>query len=754
MNGYGDWLLVIDNVDKGTVGFLRGLLPRRNLRGDILFTTRNKDVAEAMVNITDRMHHMLELKTPDSKDAAVLLLKEAGIDANNTTSSITNKAQDLVKCVGYLPLAISQAALFMSESHKTIEDMLDLYRSKSKINVSLPSSYNRLSLVLTGNSYQKLLSWENGLSLYEEGSVATTFASRFDQLERLFPDTSLLLKILSFFDTESLPVNIIIEGAREWKSVRFSSSRRSLEHGIESPKSNTCNKIKQHFRHWRPYRRNHDRGADKDESKDISIVPHMVESLLALILSPIQFNKAIQQLQDISLVTHLRQATTSSLRMHDLIKFMVQEMTMDVDTQSTLFVFAVEIVCGAFRLVKEPTSPKSWPQCETFVPHFESLTMWGDARKVNNPELSWANLEIAGYFRSRERCVDAERLYNQMLASKEKDSGPDHPDVLGVLHGLAYVLERQGRYGEAENLYRRALLCNEKLHTGNDLERLKAVQGLAYVYEKQGRYAEAEELGEKVLAGREKQLGAHHPDTLQVMYTLALVYGQRAMYDKAEKLFSRSLAGFEKALGIHHRETLRTLNALANLYDRQCRYEEAVGLYMRALAGMEIQLGANHPQTLRTVCGLANLYVRIGLYCEADKLYGRVLEASKKHLQISHPDTLRALHGLATLHTQLGTYCEAEKYYEQAIAGRERLLGDSHPDTLRSVHGLAIIYSSQDRYSKAERLYRRVLEGKIKQLGLDHSETLQTIRNLVSVVEKQGKYEEAKSILVSSSAQA
>jgi hypothetical protein len=46
-----DWLLILDNIDRTTLDFFRIHLPRRNAGGNILFTTRATDVADALVNM-------------------------------------------------------------------------------------------------------------------------------------------------------------------------------------------------------------------------------------------------------------------------------------------------------------------------------------------------------------------------------------------------------------------------------------------------------------------------------------------------------------------------------------------------------------------------------------------------------------------------------------------------------------------------------------------------------------------------------
>jgi hypothetical protein len=129
------WLVVFDNVARDTLDFLRDHLPRKNPRGSILFTTRTEDFARELANAAGKQHEVFELRAPSLHDAAMLLLEDADVDTSTVASSIKNKAELLVKCVGCLPLAVVQAASFMKQSHKTLDDLLELYQTEKKIEV-------------------------------------------------------------------------------------------------------------------------------------------------------------------------------------------------------------------------------------------------------------------------------------------------------------------------------------------------------------------------------------------------------------------------------------------------------------------------------------------------------------------------------------------------------------------------------------------------------------------------------------------
>jgi hypothetical protein len=131
-----DWLLVVDNVHIDTLGILRTHLPLRNKRGHILLTTRTAKVAEALANVAGEHHPTLKLQVLALRETANLLFEDAGVDAEILTPILLGQAEELVKRVGLLPLAVVQTASFMKQTHTTIDAMLELYKNERKIEVS------------------------------------------------------------------------------------------------------------------------------------------------------------------------------------------------------------------------------------------------------------------------------------------------------------------------------------------------------------------------------------------------------------------------------------------------------------------------------------------------------------------------------------------------------------------------------------------------------------------------------------------
>jgi DNA polymerase III delta prime subunit len=132
-SGSINWLLVLDNVDATALSFLQENLPRRNQQGNILFTTRTEVIATALARTAGQEHKVIELGLPELQHATNLLLVESNTNAISATTK--NKAEEVVKFVGQLPLAVSHAASFMKQTQKTLDDILLLFHSEHRTQV-------------------------------------------------------------------------------------------------------------------------------------------------------------------------------------------------------------------------------------------------------------------------------------------------------------------------------------------------------------------------------------------------------------------------------------------------------------------------------------------------------------------------------------------------------------------------------------------------------------------------------------------
>ena len=118
------WLLVLDNViqETRTMMFDR-ILPRRNGRGRLLFTTRTATIAESC--IIQGKSLTIALQPPGIDDEVAMFAAGAEIDGENTRGASGADLERLVQSVGNLPLAIDQAASYMKDYGSSTVELLE-----------------------------------------------------------------------------------------------------------------------------------------------------------------------------------------------------------------------------------------------------------------------------------------------------------------------------------------------------------------------------------------------------------------------------------------------------------------------------------------------------------------------------------------------------------------------------------------------------------------------------------------------------
>ncbi|KAE8390738.1 hypothetical protein BDV23DRAFT_183253 [Aspergillus alliaceus] len=398
---------------------------------------------------------------------------------------------------------------------------------------------------------------------------------------------------------------------------------------------------------------------------------------------------------------------------------------------------------------------------QRLLPHANYLTGRERAHWPNDMIDIWDALHGMGNLYSDQgKLKEAEEMYQQALAGKEKALGPDHTSTLGTVNNLGLLYSDQGKLKEAEGMYQRALASYKKALDPDHISTLDTVNNLGNLYNNQGKLKEAENMYQQALAGKEKTLGPDHISTLDTVNNLGNLYNNQGKLKEAEKIYQRALAGYIKALalGPDHTSTLSTVNNLGNLYYNQGKLKEAEEMYQQALAGYKKALGPDHISTLDIINNLGNLYKHQGKLKEAEDMYQQALAGKekalgpdhistlgyKKALDPDHTSTLSTVSNLGLLYSDQGKLKVAEKMYQQALAGYKKALGPDHISTLDIINNLGNLYKHQGKLKKAEKIYQQALAGKKKTLDSNHISTLNTVNNLGLLYSNQGKLKEAE----------
>ncbi|KAL4860606.1 hypothetical protein BDV12DRAFT_204865 [Aspergillus spectabilis] len=326
-------------------------------------------------------------------------------------------------------------------------------------------------------------------------------------------------------------------------------------------------------------------------------------------------------------------------------------------------------------------------QWRDYLPHALYLANSAEfqAYKDNRDDLL---AKIGSCLQSDGRYSEAEILFRNVLAMRERACGPEDPDTLASISQLGSVLAQQGKYEEAEAMHRRDLAGSEKVLGPDHPDTLTSVSQLGSVLDDQGGYGEAEAMHRRAFHSREKVLGPEHPDTLTSVRHLGWVLARQGKYEEAEAMHQQALQGYKKVLGPEHPHTLTSVSQLGSVLARQGKYEEAEAMHRQALQGYEKVLGPEHPDTLTSMASLAGMYFDQVRLVEAEQLEVQVLESRKRILGPDHPETLTSMHNLAFTWKELGKVPSAFSLLKHCVALRNKVLRPDHPHATLSSNTL------------------------------------------------------------------
>jgi tetratricopeptide (TPR) repeat protein len=184
-----------------------------------------------------------------------------------------------------------------------------------------------------------------------------------------------------------------------------------------------------------------------------------------------------------------------------------------------------------------------------------------EGREGEGSKLAW-KCAIALY--EDGRYEEAEELEVQVMQTRKRVLGDDHPDTLTIMGSLAATYMSQGRWKEAEELEVQVMETRKRVFGDGHPQMLTSIANLAATYRNQGRWKEAEELQMQVMDTMKRVLSDEHPHTLTSMHNLAFTLQSQARDEEALALMERCFQLREQVLGKQHPDTQSSLNMLSS----------------------------------------------------------------------------------------------------------------------------------------------------------------------------------------------
>lgn len=267
---------------------------------------------------------------------------------------------------------------------------------------------------------------------------------------------------------------------------------------------------------------------------------------------------------------------------------------------------------------------------------------------------------------------------------------------------LGRVRTAQAGHAEAEKLYLQALAIRERSAGLQSLAVAASLHNLAVVYRALSDNARAEQHFSRSLAIHEKLLGDEHLETALVLNNFGLYHYGAGDLEKAASLMTRSLAIKEKVLPQVHRQIGIALNNLGLIAWKGRSYEKAKEYYLRAISIFEITSGAESVDVGNILHNLGIIIKESdGDFRKAEEYYKRSLAIFEKYYGENHQLTANGASSLAILYRVEGDLENAERYQSRAYAIQQQVLGPYHLNSLLSLGNLMRIAAAKGDVERA-----------------------------------------------------
>jgi tetratricopeptide (TPR) repeat protein len=565
------WLLVLDDADDPAM--VKPFLPQGST-GHVLLTSRAYSFQKIGL-VSPR-----EVNVLSPGEAREFLLRRTRKEPTEKSP----EADALAKELGYLPLALEQAAAYIGETAASFLSYLAGYRKQG---LKLLEKQGPVM----GNDEKE----------QQKRTVATTWALNFADVEKNSPASAELLRLSAFLAPDAIPLELLEKGAAKLPEHLAAKLAEAAEDSL------VLDELLKPLLRFSLIRRD-------DEKRTYSIHP-LVQEVVRDGLS-----KEDQKARAEQTVRAVNAAFPDPMKFENWLscdRFLPHALACTGFINTYRMESAEECLLlsqVAYYLYQRAEYAQAEPLYRT------AITIYEKVLGPEHPHTATSLNNLAELYRAQGRYTEAEPLYRGALEILEKVLGPEHPHTATSLNNLAELYRAQGRYKEAEPLLRRALAIDEKVLGMDHPDTATDLNNLAELYRNQGKYQEAELLYRRALAIRAKALGPEHPHTATSLNNLALLLEDQGKSAEAEPLYRRALEIDEKTLGPDHPDTAIDLDNLAVLLDDQGKPAEAEPLYVRALAIWEKALGPEHPSTILTRKKLIRFFRQQGKDAEADVL--------------------------------------------------------------------------------------------------------------------------------------
>ena len=588
------WLVILDNLDK--------------INGQILITTRNTrldygtpfllnvfDLNEALIFMKKRLSNTNECKMEYYK-----------------YKDFSEKSTVLIKRLGYLPLALEQAAAYIKEVRCSISDYLELLNQSSvdafsdkyaspEYYTSIVTSTWNISFAALEDSSQQLL---NLCAYMGADNIPVNF---FAEMRDLLPDP--LKNALS----KQLTLNRVVTGLRTYSLASGTVEYINIHRLVQEV-------IRKHLEI--------EEGNNSGVNRWLQLDFNMLESYL-----PTSCEEAYGVSQFMPIAIH-----AESIADHYSILVKTKSLKLKIANLYDKIGDCYDD-CGIFDNAFRNYSSSL---------HIKELYL---GKKHSETAIQYDNIGLL-YTRTGDY-LEAVKWHKKAIHILESSLGKKSLDTATAYNNLGLALVKNGDYDKGISWYQKCIDIELKILGDDHIELAADYNNMGEAYHQKHDEESALKYLKLALEIKEKQIGCMNSNIAITYNNLGSVYWRLKQYDNAIKYTQKSLNIYKRIYGEKHPNFALEMANLASILADMGDLEKARHDYMIAIEVGISSLGLSHPETAKTIDGMGTTYLSDGQIKFALPYFLLAYKLLTGSLNQKHSDVMLVYNHLQIVHQKM-----------------------------------------------------------------------------------------------------
>lgn len=676
------WLLIYDNVE--SYEEIQSFLPDDG--GKVILTTRQQIWPNTFNKLDIEL--MTEEESLDLIDSFIHFRDIRADDAN---------IKQLVKTLGYLPLALSQAGAYLQYNNLSPEQYLDSYKTHKEYiinNTTIP-----------------------------EGTSSLPLATIWDiTLDALNANAKELLKVCAYLAPDKIPQAVLLD----WLKKSHPE--------LSDPNSNLQSSLGELRRYSM---------IAFDEDGNV-IIHRLVQDVLRA------KNTSLNQRWFANIITALHQQfnnKTDLLEDEKRHRDLLPHLQMLLKTYKTTWPDADEDIIAPIINDIGMVFFQSHDYEQAQLYYERALKALQNKYPQGHLELAITKDLLGNAYRNLGLEVEAKELHTQALAYLQKHHGKHRDRLADVMDHLGRAQRMQGDCFASKKLHAQSLAIKEELYGKDHIEVALQLDQLGRDMRNLLEPRQAKNLLERSLKIKKKYYGQNHLEVAITLDYLGRCYRYIGDVKKAKELHEQSITIKEGIFGPDHIAVAYTLNQLG----RDLRYlgdlEQAKALHMRSVKILSAHYGSDHVEVAYSIDYLARVYRVMGNVTTAKEMHEKVLELKNKHHGKDSLASGYSAEQLARDYRELGKHAKALELHQYAL---DLISKNKYKNNLTMAilyEQMGLDYQTSGNFLKALELHNQTLQMKLQYYGEDHPEIAKTYTYIGAALIESGDILKGKEYL-------